>query len=101
MPSGRRSKKVQEKRSRRANFQIQRRRQQQQQQEEHRQIDKNLANILEDFHINPLDHQQFRLYENMLEERDFIIVLGRILLVLIFLSFLWNIRLLEQFFAQQ
>jgi len=34
MPSGRRSKKVQEKRSRRANFQIQRRRQQQQQQEE-------------------------------------------------------------------
>ena len=56
MPSGRRSKKVQEKRSRRVNYQIQQRKQQQQQQEKQRQIDENLANILEDFHINPLDH---------------------------------------------
>jgi len=95
MLSGRRSKKVQEKRSRRVNYQIQQRKQQQQQQEKQRQIDENLANILEDFHINPLDHQQTRLYESMLEDRNLVITLGRILLVLILLVIVWYFYLLE------
>ena len=100
MPSGKRSKKVREKRSRRINYQIQQRIQQQRQQEQQRQIDENLANILEDFHINPLDHQQFRLYESMLKERDFVITLGRILLVLILLVIIcifWNFQSFIEF----
>ena len=99
MPSGKRSKKVQEKRSNRANFHVQRRRQQQQQQEDHRRIDENLANILEDVHINPLDHQQSLLFESMLKNREFVITLGQILLVLIFLAILWHFWLLESFLA--
>ena len=51
------------------NNQRQRRLQQQRRQEEQQQIDNNLANILENVvHINPLDHQQFQLFNNMLEE---------------------------------
>jgi hypothetical protein len=100
MPSEKRSKKVQEKRSNRANFQVQRRRQQQQQQEDHLRIDKNLANILEDVHINPLDHQQSLLFESMLKNREFVITLGQILLVLIFLAILWHFWLLESFLAR-
>ena len=95
MPSGRRSKKVQEKWSRRVNYQIQQRKQQQQQQEKQRQIDENLANILEDFHINPLDYQQTYLYESMLEDQNLVITLERILLVLILLVIVWYFYLLE------
>ena len=100
MTSGKRSKKVQEKRSHRANYQIQQRRQQQQRKEQHMQLDENLINIFEDFHINPFDHQQLRLYEDMLEDRNFVIIVGRILLVLIFLAVLWHIHLLGSFLAR-
>lgn len=100
MPSGKRSKKVQEKRSNRANFQVQRRRQQRRQQEDHRWIDENLANILEDVHINPLDHQQSLLFESMLKNREFVITLGRILFVLIFLAIFWHFWLLESLLAR-
>jgi hypothetical protein len=81
------------------NNQRQRRLQQQRRQEEQQQIDNNLANILENVvHINPLDYQQFQLFNNMLAERDCVIILGRIFLVLIFLTIFWNFRLLEYFF---
>jgi hypothetical protein len=99
MTSGKRSKKVQEKRSHRANYQIQQRRQQQQRQEQHMQLDENLINIFEDFHINPLNHQQLCLYKNMLEDQNFVIIVEWILLVLIFLAVLWYIHLLESFLA--
>jgi len=95
MPLGRRSKKVQEKWSRRVNYQIQQRKQQQQQQKKQLKIDENIANILEDFHINPLDYQQISLYESMLKDWNLVITLGRILLVLILLVIVGYFYLLE------
>lgn len=94
MASGKPSKSVRAKRLRRANFCRQQHQHQREQQQRQQRIDEGLAQALEDFHINPLDHQQMVQYNQMWEERDSIIVFGRILLVLIFLAILWNIRLM-------
>jgi len=91
---GKPSKSVRSKRLLRANFRRQTRQYQQEQQQQQQRIDEGLAQAFNDFHINPLDHQQMLQYNQMWEERDNIIVFGRILLVLIFLAIIWNIRLM-------
>jgi len=94
MASGKPSKSVQAKRLLRANFRRQKRKYQQEQQQQQQRVDEGLAQALDDFHINPLDHQQMLQYNQMWEERNNIIVFGRILLVLIFFAIIWNIRLM-------